>query len=260
MTERTMEHLDLFSGIGGFALAATWAGIDTQAFCEIDDKAKDVLRKNFPGVQIHDDIKKLDGAAYENIDIITGGYPCQPFSVAGNQAAEKDDRHLWPEMLRIITQAKPSWVICENVHGHVRLGLDKVLHDLEGLSYSVQPFIISALSAGADHRRNRVFIVANASGYGRDESKTPGGDGAANEHPEEGQNKNCNDEGRGRLWARMERLGGEERPRRTKPPEIRVDDGLPGRMDRNKMIGNAVNPLIVLQIFKAIKAEIMRRP
>lgn len=250
-----MRHLDLFSGIGGFALAARWAGIDTVAFCEIDGFPRKVLAKNFPGVPIHGDIKDLDGNQYEGIDIITGGYPCQPFSVAGSQKAEKDDRHLWPEMFRIISQAKPAWVICENVPGHIKLGLDKVLHDLEGIGYTAQPFIIPALATGKPHRRDRIYIVAYSTGHGFNESTTCSGNEKANaEWWQKRQNKDRDDEGRSSLRIKVERRSCEARGRRIKPPEIRVDDGLPDRMDRNKAIGNSIVPQVAFNILKSIVA------
>jgi DNA (cytosine-5)-methyltransferase 1 len=194
-----MKHLDLFSGIGGFALAARWANIETVAFCEIDSFCQKVLAKNFQNVPIHNDIKTLNGEDFAGIDIITGGYPCQPFSVAGSQKAQDDSRHLWPEMCRIIAQAKPTWAICENVYGHIALGLDCVLHDLEALGYACQSFVIPALGTGANHNRERVFIVAYAAGDGCNESKTARSDGAANEYCSQGAQENSHNEGRGGL-------------------------------------------------------------
>lgn len=248
-----MKHLDLFSGIGGFALAARWAGIETVGFCEIDKIPRKVLRKNFPGVPIHHDIRKLDGSEYAEIDIITGGYPCQPFSVAGSQKAQKDDRHLWPEMRRIITQAKPTWAICENVYGHIRLGLDGVQHDLEAIGYATQSFIIPALATGANHNRDRVFIVAYATSDGCDGSATTSCYGETNERSKEGQNKNRNHEGRSSVRPDVEWKSHKIGRRGTKPPPLRVDDGLPGRMDRNRMLGNAIDPMIAYQLIRHIK-------
>ena len=249
-----MRHLDLFSGIGGFALAARWARIDTVAFCEIDEFPRKVLAKNFPNVPMHGDIKDLDGGQYEGIDIITGGYPCQPFSVAGGQKAQKDDRHLWPEMFRVISQAKPSWVICENVFGHIKLGLDKVLHDLEGLGYAVQSFIIPALATGEPHNRDRLYIVAYSASHGLDESKATRSNGTPDEHGSEREDKDCDHEGLGSLRAGMEWAGNTPRPWGIEPPEIRVDDGLPDRMDRNKSVGNAIDPHVAFNIMKSIVA------
>lgn len=163
-----LKILDLFSGIGGFSLGLELTGgFETAAFCEIEKYPQEVLRKNFPGVPIYDDIKTLTAGrlvrdGIDRIDIITGGYPCQPFSVAGKQKGENDDRHLWPSMLEIITQVRPTWVVCENVTGHISLGLDQVLFDLEAQGYSSRTFIVPACSVNAPHRRDRLWIVAHA--------------------------------------------------------------------------------------------------
>jgi DNA (cytosine-5)-methyltransferase 1 len=161
-----MRHLDLFSGIGGFALAARWSGFETVAFCEIDQYCQKVLAKHWPQVPIYSDIKKLTRQGLESDgisqpDIITGGFPCQPFSVAGKQRGQDDNRHLWPEMLRIISELHPAWVVGENVSGFVRLALDDCISDLEGQGYAVQSFIIPACAVNASHRRDRVWIMAN---------------------------------------------------------------------------------------------------
>jgi DNA (cytosine-5)-methyltransferase 1 len=249
-----MKHLDLFSGIGGFALAARWAGIETVAFCEIDTFCHKVLNKNFPGIPIHNDIKTLNGEDYAGIDLITGGYPCQPFSVAGSQKAQDDDRHLWPEMRRIIAQAKPTWIICENVYGHIALGLDSVLHDLESIGYACQPFVIPALAAGANHNRDRVFVVAYAASNGCDESKVAGGDGSPDEYGKKREGEDCHDERRGSLRAGMDWESGTPWGWGVEPEPIRVDDGLPDRMDRCKSLGNAIVPQIAYEILRCIRA------
>jgi DNA (cytosine-5)-methyltransferase 1 len=153
------NHIDLFSGIGGFALAARWAGIETIQFVEIDKFCQKVLRKNFKGVPIHDDIKTFKWAG-ERPFILTGGFPCQPFSCAGKRRGKEDDRAIWPEMLRVISEARPTWVIGENVAGIINMELDQCLFDLEGLQYETQTFIIPACAVNAPHRRDRVWIVA----------------------------------------------------------------------------------------------------
>ncbi len=161
-----MKVLDCFSGIGGFSLGLERAGMETIAFCEIEPFCQKVLRKHWPNVTIHDDITKLDGKQYVGtVDLICGGYPCQPFSVAGKQKGSNDARHLWPEMFRIIKEVRPSWVIAENVEGHVKLGLDTVLNDLESEGYTCWPFIIPACAVGAPHQRNRIWIIANAASF-----------------------------------------------------------------------------------------------
>jgi len=162
-----IQHLDLFSGIGGFSLAGRMAygeRWNTVAFCEIDKDCQAVLSKRFQGVEIHKDITKLNGydiiRRHGNIDIITGGFPCQPFSVAGKREGTDDDRALWPQMRRIIAEVKPSYVLAENVTGIISMELDNVLSDMENLGYTCRTFVIPACAKNAPHRRDRVWIVA----------------------------------------------------------------------------------------------------
>lgn len=160
--------LDLFSGIGGFSLGLTRAGFRTTAFCEIEEYPRSILRKHWPDVPIFEDVRELHAADLpEPVDVICGGYPCQPFSLAGQRKGKDDDRHLWPEIVRIIreldaTTGKPAWCIFENVAGHVSMGLDQVLFDLEAEGYAAWPFIVPACAVNAPHRRDRVWIVAHA--------------------------------------------------------------------------------------------------
>jgi len=162
-----MKVLDLFSGIGGFSLGLEWAGFETAAFCEFDQEAQKVLRKNWPEVPIFSDVRTLtkqelqDNGIYD-IRLICGGYPCQPFSLAGERRGAEDDRHLWPEMFRLVKELRPDWVIGENVAGHINMGLDEVLADLEAAGYTARPFVIPACAVDAHHRRDRVWIVAHA--------------------------------------------------------------------------------------------------
>ena len=161
-----LNHLDLFSGIGGFSLGLeATGGFETKAFCDIEEYPRQVLQKHWPHVKQYKDIKELNyerlkADGIDSIDIITGGYPCQPFSVAGLKKGEEDPRHLWPEYFRLIKECRPTWVIGENVPGHIKLGLDTVIKDLESEDYSVRPFSISAASVGANHQRERIWIVA----------------------------------------------------------------------------------------------------
>ena len=155
-----MKHLDLFSGIGGFALAAKWAAWETVAFCEKEKYAKRVLGRHWPNVPVIDDIRNITEKI--GCDIITGGFPCQPFSVAGKQKSTADDRHLWPEMLRVIALERPTWIVAENVPGIVGLALDQVLADLESAGYSSRALIIPACAVDAPHRRDRVWVMANS--------------------------------------------------------------------------------------------------
>jgi len=157
-------HLDLFSGIGGFALAANWAGYQTVGFCEIEDYPRRVLSKRFPSVPCHKDIRELDGSIYRGVDLITGGYPCQPFSQAGQRKGKEDDRHLWPELRRVVAQARPAFLVAENVAGHITLGLDEVLADLESEGYAGRAIVVPACAKNALHRRDRVWIIAKRLG------------------------------------------------------------------------------------------------
>ena len=162
MNGTTRTHIDLFSGIGGFALACRWAGIETIAFCEIEKYAQRVLRKNFPGIRIFEDVRQFPATEFREPFLLTGGYPCQPFSQAGKRRGAEDDRHLWPSMFGIIRTSRPTWILAENVAGHVTLGLDQVLADLESEDYAVQPIIVPACAVDAPHRRDRIWILGNS--------------------------------------------------------------------------------------------------
>ncbi|MFP7327904.1 DNA cytosine methyltransferase [Bacillus subtilis] len=164
-----MKSIELFAGIGGIALAAEWAGIETVAFCEREPFCQKVLNKNFPGVPIFDDVRTLNRQLLEDkgviepggtIDIISGGFPCQPYSIAGKRRGTEDDRDLWPEMFRIIKELRPTWVVGENVANFANMELDRTLFDLESAGYKGQSFIIPACAVDAKHRRDRTFVVA----------------------------------------------------------------------------------------------------
>lgn len=158
-----MNHLDLCSGIGGFALAARWMNWQTIAFCERDKFCQKVLKKHWPEVTIYDDLTTFNASEFMGrVDILTAGYPCQPFSQAGKRMGAEDDRHLWPEVRRVITECRPRWIVCENVAGHITMGLNDVLTDLESEGYTAQAVVIPACATGAPHRRDRVWIIANA--------------------------------------------------------------------------------------------------
>jgi len=154
-----LNHLDLFSGIGGFSLGLErTGGFKTVAFCEIEPFCQKVLKKHWPDVPIYEDVRSLehDGP----VDLISGGYPCQPFSSAGKRKGTEDDRHLWPAMFDLVKKHRPRWIIGENVAGHISMGLDDVLADLESEDYGCRVFVIPACAVGAPHRRDRVWIVA----------------------------------------------------------------------------------------------------
>ena len=174
-----LRHLDLFSGIGGFALAARMAGgFRATGYCEIDPFCHAVLTARMADgsidtAPIHPDIRTLDHDQIGPIDIITGGYPCQPFSSAGQRGGAADDRHLWPAMLEAVKRQRPGWVLAENVAGHVTLGLDDVLADLEAEGYTARPLVIPACAAGAGTRRDRTWILGNAAGVERQQAGQP---------------------------------------------------------------------------------------
>ena len=244
-----MRHGSLFSGIGGFDLAAHWMGWQNVFHCEINPFGRKVLEYHFPESKSYDDITKTDFTIWNGrIDILTGGFPCQPFSVAGKRKGTDDDRHLWPEMLRAIRECRPTWIVGENVPGLLSwdggVVFEQVCADLEGEGYEVQPVVLPACSVGAEHKRERVFICAYS------DSK------------------------------RLEGLQCQNRPQKTgevypsitglttnrKDTVIYDDYGLPPRLDgitfpkwRNESIkagGNAIVPQVVLQIFKAIEQMI----
>ena len=288
-----LRHLDLFSGLGGFSLGLeATGGFETVAFCDVEKFPLKVLKKHWPNVKQYKDIKEL---TYEQIkedtlapiDIITGGYPCQPFSVAGSQLGEKDKRHLWPDMFRIVKECRPTWVIGENVSGHIKLGLDTVLQDLESEGYSVRAFSISASSIGANHQRERVWIVAhsnmeNTRQHGRRIESTWDTESLGSRTSEEtewssdsnkingssegaslmGESSDTNSQGlQGRRSEQQLRKDETERPTSwdswwgVEPDVGRVANGIPHRVDRLKGLGNSLVPAIPYAIGRAILEE-----
>ena len=173
-----MQLISLFSGIGGFELASEWMGWDNVVSCEINSFGQQVLKYYWPNAYHHDDIHTL---TYEKIKeqsrwdenkptVLVGGFPCQPYSSAGKRLGKEDDRHLWPQMLRVIREIQPTWIVGENVFGLVNwsdgLVFEEVQSDLEAEGYAVQPYVLPAASVGAPHRRDRVWFVAHANHKG----------------------------------------------------------------------------------------------
>ena len=163
-----MRHVDLCSGIGGFALGFEWAELSKPVlFCDIEPWSRKIINKHWPDVPIAEDVKELANDPERFVpdcDILTAGYPCQPFSQAGRRKGEEDPRHIFPYIMQIVASKRPSWCVFENVYGHVSMGLDTALTAMEAEGYATRPFIIPAISVGAPHRRDRVFIVGRLVG------------------------------------------------------------------------------------------------
>ena len=240
-----LRVLDLFSGIGGFSLGLErTGGFETAAFCEYEKFPRQILARHWPDVPCFPDVRELKGEDIDGpIDVICGGYPCQPFSTAGRRKGQADDRHLWPEFSRLVAELRPAWVIGENVAGHISMGLDDVLSDLEGQGYTARTFVIPACAVGAPHRRDRVWSIAS-----RNDA-----DAERIGQPRSGESfKSCNQaahrkreavkplDGRiGEIWL-------------TEPDVGRVANGVSSGVDRLKSLGNAVVPQIPEMIGRAI--------
>ena len=266
MSER-YTHLSLFSGIGGLDLAAEWAGFETVGQCEWADYPTKVLEKHWPDVARWKDIRTLTKEDFygrtglHTVDIISGGFPCQPFSVAGKQKGKGDDRYLWPEMLRVITELAPRWVIGENVPGILRIAADDVCKDLERAGYEVGIFDYEAAAVGAPHRRERIAFVAHANNAGlqgreRKELRERTGKWTAGQGGTPTANAESTERARERGMARERRA----EPRcggwwAVEPDVGRVAHGVPNRVDRLKCLGNAVVPQAFYPIFRAIMDE-----
>lgn len=155
-----MTFVSLFAGIGGFDLGLERAGLTCVGQVEIDPYALRVLEKHWPTVPKHQDVRTFKGDEFGHFDVLVGGYPCQPFSHAGQRRGEDDERHLWPEVLRIIRAVRPRYTLLENVPGHLSLGFGRVLGDLAESGYDAEWDCVPASAVGAPHRRDRVFILA----------------------------------------------------------------------------------------------------
>lgn len=285
----------LFSGIGGFELAAQWAGITPLWSNEIDRSACNVLRKNFTHEIIEKDIREIGRHNLHPVDIICGGFPCQPFSSAGHRRGKEDDRYLWPEMLRIVKELKPTWVIGENVAGLASMGqpglysvlesetvgvteedlvLPEIIGDLKEGGYEVQIFNIPACGFYAEHRRERLWIVAYSS---KQDDRERNGSQKEGQESELGKciisNSSAYSNGEGlpkrnesrsyrstdeRIISRGQSIGVDTKTRwwewEAKPVLSRADDGISGRVDRIKQLGNAIYVPIAYQLLKSIKS------
>lgn len=242
---KTFTHLDLFSGIGGFALAAKSVfgeRYKNVGFCEIDEFCHKVLRKNFgQDIKIIDDIKKITEYKFGTVDLITGGDPCQPFSKAGRKRGTDDNRALWSYMYGAILKFRPTWIINENVVGSKNMVLDRKIEDLELGDYRTRQFIIPAEAVGTTHKRERLFIIAHANGIGRekkfDETKL--------------FNKKIQKTSEGEFGRTMGFLNREQLIAKYGGR----NDGLSTKLDadRIKALGNAIVPQVAIELLAAIK-------
>ena len=244
-----LVHASLFSGIGGFDLAAEWMGWDNLFHCEWNPFGQRVLKYHFPNSISYNDITKTDFTIHEyKVDILTGGFPCQPYSSAGKRLGKEDERHLWPHMLRTIQEVKPRWVVGENVVGLVNwnggLVFEEVQVDLENQGYEVQAYILPACAKNAPHRRDRVWFVAHSNKIGfstKMENRKLG--------REFGFTK-CNQSNVWDTFSIESAICGE-------------NDGIPTELDSISIskwkkeslmaYGNAIVPQVALEIFKAIE-------
>jgi DNA (cytosine-5)-methyltransferase 1 len=280
-----MTHGSLFSGIGGFDLAAEWMGWENVFHCEWNPFGQRVLKHYWPNAIQYTDINKTDFTKHNGtIDVISGGFPCQPYSSAGMRRGKDDERHLWPQMCRAIREIAPRFVVGENVRGLTNwnggLVFDEVCTDLENLGYQVAPFLIPACATNAPHRRERIWFVAYSDCNGRDKCH--------NEYEEQSNKRGIdafsNTEQRSAIWnatdtykweqkfaafhsgmGRFEKFNAKDSwidfP--TQSPICRGDDGIPTQLDgitfskwRKESImayGNAIVPNVAFEIFKAIQ-------
>lgn len=278
-----MTHVDLFSGIGGFALAARWAGFETIAFCDIEPYCQKVLRKHWPDVPIHDDVRTFPVDAYRGCTVLTGGFPCQPFSIASKtRRGVDDDRYLWPAMFDVIKEVRPHWVIAENVANIDGMALDRCFSDLESEGYeTADPLEIPACAVDAWHKRERVWICAHLNGVGVFTGGLPpvspqgvhghqNGDGAVEEQA--GKHVLCG-VGSNTCGDHLQRHAEEQVPRQSdlpwgphdgglpllrersllfEPKICRSIHGIPGGVDRLRALGNSIVPAVAYPILKAI--------
>jgi len=238
-----LSHGSLFSGIGGFDLASDWMGWNNIFQCEIDEFCLKVLNKNFPNVKKYIDIKQFNANEYRNkLDILTGGFPCQPFSTAGKRKGTEDDRSLWCEMFRIIKEAKPKWVVAENVVGIATMELDNILTDLESEGYQTTTFNIPACAKSAPHIRKRIWIVANTNSRGWNAQSR------ICTSPQERNSANDADSTNATI--------GKQKTWMAEPELERVVYGVSRKLDkcRVKALGNSIVPQVAYEIFSAIGA------
>ena len=286
-----MRHASLFSGIGGFDLAAEWMGWENVFNCEWEKFPRQVLKHHFPNAIQYGDIKELDATTHlGRVDILTGGFPCQPYSLAGKRMGKEDERHLWPEMCRVIREVQPRWVVGENVRGLIGwnggMVFDEVQADLEAEGYEVTPYVLPACAVGAPHRRDRVWFIAYANCI-RLEHATQSGSVGQSEGEARGRTTKPVETWGGIWYASDTKVPRGEGQRFAGPGQVQPDgrggknmettwenfptvppvcggnDGISKELDgltfskwrreSIKAYGNAIVPHVALQIFKAIE-------
>ena len=255
-------HLDLFSGIGGFALAARWAGLQTIQFVELDPYCQRVLKKNFPDVPIHDDVKTLDGTQFKDIFLITGGFPCQDISIAGKGAGIDGERSgLWTELFRIISEVRPRFALVENVPALTFRGGTRVIGDLTEIGYDCEWQIVGADDVGAPHRRKRIWIVAysNSTRWEKREGKTTSPVLRTQQHRGEdvaySNSTGCKEQWRS-ISDGEEQSAAECSGRWLPEPSVgRVAHGIQSRVDRLRGLGNAIVPQVAYEIIHAMQGD-----
>ena len=264
-----MNHASLFSGIGGFDLAAHWMGWNNVFNCDIEEFPRKVLKHHFPHAIQYADVKQTDFTIHAGqVDILSGGFPCQPFSVAGKRLGKNDERHLWPEMYRAIQEIRPKWIVGENVRGLLNwndgMVLNEVCTDLENEGYEVESFVLPAVSINAPHKRDRLWIIASNSTHDRR------GRGYSFWGEERWDRMVQGEQARSQMGSEVEGRSGEQSTGSrknwtdfpTQSPICGGDDGIPRELDSItfpkwrresiKAYGNAIVPQIAYRIFKTI--------
>ena len=246
-----MNVLSLFSGIGGLELGLERAGMTVVGQVEIDDYCRCVLAKHWPEVPRHDDVRTAvdwwQSEPRPAVDLVCGGFPCQPVSVAGLKRAQEDERWLWPAMAHVIAEIRPRWVVAENVPGLRKLGLADVLGDLDRLGYRARPGLISACAVGAPHARQRLFTLAHAESHRCGQGRAWRSDLHAAPRPRKQEP----------VLAHPDRVRAEPERRdwwAAEPDVARMAHGIPDRVDRTRALGNAVVPQVAEHVGRLILA------